>query len=179
MVRRGRGVSAYSCSTGFSAGVTTNVRHHVRTVRSGTQLPPAVRGSSAPQFVQNLVAIHRHAFNKVRAHRVTCQHPEQRSATRADLTGGRVWDEDRRRRWCKLMRVASTGFAATYRPRQSLVVHSDYRLGNSVYEHDMRIYGRRDGSSDGSADRAPGTRGDQPSRLRQLLDAMATSCFAD
>ena len=126
---------------GFSAGVTKPATASSGVTGLGTQLTPAVRAQLAPQFVQHLVAIHRHDFTKSELTAFDIPAPGTTQCAEWGINWwDRVWEED-----CDeevpLMRVASAWLRRNMPVLDRVsVVHSDYRLGNFLFtEHDMRI----------------------------------------
>src|SRR5882762_7594444 len=80
---------------GFSAGVTKPSTASSGVTGLGTQLTPAVRAQLAPQFVQHLVAIHRHDFTKSELTAFDMPAPGTTQCAEWGINWwDRVWEED-------------------------------------------------------------------------------------
>lgn len=126
---------------GFAQGVAKPSATHSGVSGLGTHLPPELRRTLAPQFVDHLAKIHTFDF---RNKGLDAFEVPEVGSTQCALWGvnwwERVWEEDSEED-SPLVRLCAAWLRRNLPVLdRAVVVHADYRLGNFLFtEHDSRI----------------------------------------
>jgi aminoglycoside phosphotransferase (APT) family kinase protein len=125
---------------GFALGVAKPRQGVAGVSGAGTRLTPELRRGLAPQFVEHLAKIHGHDWRRSDLSAFDVPAPGTQCAEWGVNWWERVWEEDGDEE-VPLLRLAA-GWLRRNLPRLDapVVVHSDYRLGNFLFdERDARI----------------------------------------
>jgi aminoglycoside phosphotransferase (APT) family kinase protein len=125
---------------GFAEGVTKPTASTSGVTGVGTQMPPQVRATLGPQFVDHLARLHSFDWRQADLGAFSKPAPGTQAIEWKLNQWERIWEEDVNED-VPLIRLAMAWLRQNMPPVDHVsVVHGDYRVGNFLYtEHDLQI----------------------------------------